>query len=584
MTFLLSKGLAAPAAALRAGWVLGLVACTLVACHDLEQAGAAPVAQSIAVEGAEDAPIEVKLPASGFGTLVFAIVGAPAHGTVSAVRPDGSVTYTPGADYHGEDALSFRAIDHWGQSAQGKVSITVKPTNDAPTLSTVAHQRIAEDGSTGELAFTLGDAETVADDLTLTLTSSNTALVPNVAANLVVGGSSTHRTLKVVPVANASGSTTITLAVSDGTLSTSTTFTVDVTAVNDAPTASPVAHQRVPSGGSTGELAFTVGDVETAADGLTVSATSSNTALVPNDPSKLVLGGSGSHRTLNVIPTSGVSGTTTITLAVSDGFATTSTTFTVEVTGSASLYWVSASGSLWKADVDGANAVELKTGISGVGVVATDPVTRAVFYKRDNALVRMNSDGSNPVDIVANGGLPSGMTVDATNRKLYWSDFNGNRVMRADLDGTNPTEVVGGLDSPSALVVDGSRGKVYVITYNNTAIIRFNLDGTQVETIASNLGGQGVGMAINSSGGKLYFTTRANSIYVANLDGSNVTTLVTNQTAVHGIAIDVAAGRLYWADWLGEAIRSARLADGGDIQTVKSGGGRYMGLDWMPAP
>ncbi|RKH47895.1 hypothetical protein D7X12_01445 [Corallococcus sicarius] len=44
---------------------------------------------------------------------------------------------------------------------------------------------------------------------------------------------------------------------------------------------------------------------------------------------------------------------------------------------------------------------------------------------------------------------------------------------------------------------------------------------------------------------------------------SSPTALVTHQTTVSGIAMDVTAGRLYWADWLGTALRSANLADEG---------------------
>ncbi|NVJ00077.1 cadherin-like domain-containing protein [Myxococcus sp. AM009] len=478
----LSRWLIAPAAALRAGLVMGLAASTLGACGDSDPPPASPpVARDVTLETVEDTPLEVSLSASGNGALTFTIVDAPDHGTLSEVSANGVLTYTPGADYHGEDALIFRATDGQGQSAQATVILTITPVNDAPTLSAVADQRI-------------------------------------------------------------------------------------------------------PAGSSTGDLAFTVGDVETAADGLTVTATSSNTELVPNDPSNLVLGGSGSSRTLSVVPAASASGSTTITLSVSDGADTTSIAFTVDVTRLASLYWMTASGSLWRVDVNGTNAIELATGISGASSVATDPVTRTLFYTRDSAIVRADSDGANPVDVVANGGYPSGLAVDSTNRKLYWSDFNGSRVMRAELDGSNPTQIVGGIDSPSAIAFDVPNDKAYVITYNNTRLVRFNLDGTNLETVASNLGGLGVGLAVDSSGGKLYYSTRGNSIYVANLDGSSVTPLVANQTTVHGIAIDVSAGRLYWADWLGTALRSANLADGGDIQDVNAGSARNLGLTWMPAP
>lgn len=482
MSYLLSRWLAAPATALRAGLVLGLVATTLAACGDsAPPTNGPPVAQDVTRETAEDTPLEVQLEASGNGALTFSIVDAPDHGTLSEISANGSVTYTPGADYNGEDAFTFSATDGKGQSAQATVTLTITPVNDVPTIS-------------------------------------------------------------------------------------------------------PVANQPITAGSSTGDLAFTVGDVETAADSLTVTATSSNTDLVPNDPSNLVLGGSGSSRTLNVVPAASAIGSTTITLSVSDGSATTSTTFAVDVTGLASLYWVTAAGSLWRVNVNGTNAMELKTGISGASSVATDPVTRTIFYSRGSAIVRADSAGANPVDIVANGGYPSGLAVDSTNRKLYWTDFTGKRVMRVELDGSNPTQVVGSLDSPSAIAFDVPRGKAYVITYNNTKLVRFNLDGTNQETLASNLGGLGVGLAVDSSGGKVYYSTRSDSLYVANLDGSNATTLVTNQSTVYGIAIDVTSGRLYWTDWLPGVLRSANLADGSDIQNVNSGSSRNLGLAWMPAP
>ena len=73
----------------------------------------------------------------------------------------------------------------------------------------------------------------------MTATSSNVALVPN--ANIVLSGTGAERTLTVTPAANQAGTATITVTVSDGTASTPQTFTVTVTAVNDAPTLAPIA-------------------------------------------------------------------------------------------------------------------------------------------------------------------------------------------------------------------------------------------------------------------------------------------------------------------------------------------------------
>ncbi|MCU0792842.1 MAG: autotransporter-associated beta strand repeat-containing protein [Opitutaceae bacterium] len=100
---------------------------------------------------------------------------------------------------------------------------------------------------------------------------------------------------------------------------------------NTAPTISDIANRSVPSGGTTGALAVTVGDTETAADSLLVGATSGNTTLVPNG--NILIGGTGANRTVTVTPTSGLTGTATITVTVTDGGGLTATdTFTVTVT------------------------------------------------------------------------------------------------------------------------------------------------------------------------------------------------------------------------------------------------------------
>ncbi|MBA3689710.1 MAG: hypothetical protein H0W81_12935, partial [Chloroflexi bacterium] len=107
--------------------------------------------------------------------------------------------------------------------------------NTAPTISDITDKSTNEDTSTGAIAFTVGDAETAAGSLTVSGSSSNTTLVPN--ANITFGGSGSSRTVSIVPAANQFGTTTITISVSDGSLSASDTFVLTVNAVNDAPVA-----------------------------------------------------------------------------------------------------------------------------------------------------------------------------------------------------------------------------------------------------------------------------------------------------------------------------------------------------------
>src|SRR5213075_2006355 len=157
--------------------------------------------------------------------------------------------------------------------------------------------------------------ETPAAALTVTTASSNLTLVP--AANIVLGGAGASRTVTVTPAANQSGTATITVTVKDadgGTASDS--FLLTVNAVNDLPTITDIVNQTVDEDTATAALAFTIGDVETAATALSVTTSSSNLTLVP--AANMVVGGAGASRTVTVTPAANQSGTATITVTVKD--------------------------------------------------------------------------------------------------------------------------------------------------------------------------------------------------------------------------------------------------------------------------
>ncbi|MEX2174301.1 MAG: Ig-like domain-containing protein [Pirellulaceae bacterium] len=70
---------------------------------------------------------------------------APTHGTVT-VNADGTWTYTPAPNYHGNDFFGYRVTDNQGASEVGVVDITVASVNDAP-LAVADAYAVAEDGS-----------------------------------------------------------------------------------------------------------------------------------------------------------------------------------------------------------------------------------------------------------------------------------------------------------------------------------------------------------------------------------------------------------------------------------------------------
>ena len=104
-------------------------------------------------------------------------------------------------------------------------------TNAAPTITGIPNQTIDSGGSAGPLSFRILDLETIPASLTVTSSSSNPQLVP--AGNLVFGGYSSNRTITVSALAGLTGSAVITVLVSDGELSASSLFTVNV--VNPPP-------------------------------------------------------------------------------------------------------------------------------------------------------------------------------------------------------------------------------------------------------------------------------------------------------------------------------------------------------------
>lgn len=122
--------------------------------------------------------------------------------------------------------------------------------NTPPTITSIPAQTIDQDTSTAAIPFTIGDAETSASALALDAASSNTALVPR--ANIVFGGSGANRTVTVTPLPGQTGSADITVFVSDGEATNSTTFNL---VVNQS-----WLHQDVGAVGLAGDATFAAGN------------------------------------------------------------------------------------------------------------------------------------------------------------------------------------------------------------------------------------------------------------------------------------------------------------------------------------
>lgn len=230
----------------------------------------------------------------------------------------------------GTFTVTFTATEADGHTASITRTITVSgPVNNPPTITAIANQTTAVN-TAKTVGFTVGDTETAPAALVVTTNSANTTLIPN--SNLALTGpdSSGVCSLVITPATGLQGTASITVTVTDGGSQTATrTFTIAV----GVPTITTISNQTT-AANTPVTVTFTVNDTETAPAGLVVTATSSNTTLVPN--ANLVLTGpdSGGACSYLITPASGQTGSTTITITVSDGTSTAQTSFNMTVDGS----------------------------------------------------------------------------------------------------------------------------------------------------------------------------------------------------------------------------------------------------------
>ena len=208
--------------------------------------------------------------------LTTALVSDVAHGSLT-LNSDGSFSYTPNAGYVGTDSFVYRVNDGTTNSNDATVTLTIQNINDAPVA-------LADSYSTPEdtpLVITVpgvlvNDSDVDGDALSAILEVGplNGVLIFN------SNGSFTY-----TPNLNYVGSDSFTYHADDGSLASSTTtVTITVTAVNDAPIAIPLSLTVVQGLTVTGTLGASDVD-DTDLDFTLTTAATNGTAVVGLDGS-----------------------------------------------------------------------------------------------------------------------------------------------------------------------------------------------------------------------------------------------------------------------------------------------------------
>ncbi|WP_180768736.1 tandem-95 repeat protein, partial [Vibrio parahaemolyticus] len=155
------------------------------------------------------------------GELSFSVSG---NSNIQVAIVNGIATFTPTADWNGKEKITFTAKDPSGESVSQTVNFTVAPVADIVADKAT----VVEDTPT--IIKVLGNDTFEGDDQVVSLDTNNGPANGTVSVN--PDGSVTY-----TPNDNYHGTDSFTYIVTSGGVSESTTVSVDVTPVNDAPVA-----------------------------------------------------------------------------------------------------------------------------------------------------------------------------------------------------------------------------------------------------------------------------------------------------------------------------------------------------------
>jgi len=222
--------------------------------------------------------------------------------------------------------LEFDAASYSVNESAGTASVKVRRVGGSDGritvnfASTAGSATLGDDFTDASATLTFNDQET---EKTITIPIVNNSVIePDETVNLALSNPGPSSIAGYVTSPSGDNSSLL------GGQATAVLTIVDNDSANLPPTISAIADTT--SDEDVAKLvAFTIGDDETPAQNLVVTATSSNTVLAPN--ANLTLGGSGANRTLTVTPAANQSGMTTITITVKDA-ANAQTTETFDIT------------------------------------------------------------------------------------------------------------------------------------------------------------------------------------------------------------------------------------------------------------
>ena len=346
-----------------------------------------PVAVNQYVSTAEETAVAVTLSGTDAdgNALIYDIVGAPGHGTLSGTAPN--LIYQPAANYpvgnfNATDSFTFTVRDATLTSAVATVSITLTPVNDAPIA--LAQSKSVSANSSNPITLLGLDAEGYALQYSIAGNPGH-GILTGTAPNLIYE-----------PTTNYRGPDSFTFTVTDSENTVSATATVSINVINDPPVANPQSVELPP------DLAklITLSGSDASNDPLTF--------VVLSQPTNGNLTGTAPN--LTYTPTPGYTGTDSFTFKVNDG-VTDSPSAVVSLNVLQWQTWTNLAPGNWSAGASWAGGVAPVAGGSSLGMMIFNTTPTGISSNDlagTFALNRANFSSSLPVLTVSGNALSFG--------------------------------------------------------------------------------------------------------------------------------------------------------------------------------
>jgi hypothetical protein len=282
----------------------------------IRNAGNIPmIANVLDQQTAEDTPIYLTLTVGGVTSESIVITGTSSNTAlvkdsdieILGIGQQRTLIIKPIKDAFGDTRIQLFVSDGTHTIVDDFV-FYVWPVNDPPAISQIDDFWLREDTDAETVLFSTSDVDS--NRLSVMAVSADETIIPS--SHIELNNALDQWELKIMPLANASGTCLITVQVSDGLTTTVESFYVEIRQINDSPLILPIPDQ-ISDEDTAYTLFFSISDEETPLTELYLSAKSSNIELLPSE--NIIL----NYHAMTFIPVRNAYGKTTITLSVDDG-------------------------------------------------------------------------------------------------------------------------------------------------------------------------------------------------------------------------------------------------------------------------